>query len=109
MKKPIEFACDTSHLPKPAVEIPMEWGTPDNPTPAGMISIAVCDYETGDRLAGSASPELIAASRAEEGPTGAVAAFRDVYGTWVYVPDVAAADKERMRGVDVRTVFVEES
>lgn len=49
---PIEFACDTSHLPKPAVELPAEWGMPDNPiAPDTKVSDLEGEPDEHQRLA----------------------------------------------------------
>jgi hypothetical protein len=75
------------------------------PTASVVDRCDVLDYDTADRLDGSASEELVEQSVAAE-PTGAVAAYRDDDGSWQYVPD---CDVERMRrlGCDVQTVYVE--
>jgi parvulin-like peptidyl-prolyl isomerase len=65
----------------------------------------VFDYETGNRLQGEPTPELVKMSYKTD--DGAVSASVDDDGVWHYVPpqDVEAT---RRVGGDVRTVFVDE-
>jgi hypothetical protein len=65
----------------------------------------VYDYQSGEQLAGSASPDLTARSRAA-GPTGAVPAYRDERGVWQYVQPQDQEHYRRNLGISVRTVFV---
>lgn len=65
----------------------------------------VMEYATGQRLDGTASPELVRESVNAE-PTGAVPAWRDDNDEWQYCPP-SGVDLQRRRGFDVRTVYVE--
>lgn len=67
----------------------------------------VCDYDTGDRLDGEPSDELINESLAAD-PTGAVSAYQDAEGVWQYVPPSQVDFYTRQRKEEVITVYVED-
>lgn len=65
----------------------------------------VMDYDTGERLAGNATADLIAASEWAK-PTGAVKALCNDAGEWEHVSPWDVSRMERM-GYPCRTVWVE--
>jgi hypothetical protein len=67
----------------------------------------VCNYQTGSALEGEPSEALIEASAAESSGTGAVCAYRDADGVWQYVPEDEEDFYRRVRGEDVRVVWVQ--
>lgn len=70
------------------------------------MSRRVTDYDTGSRVHGTASAELVEQSEAAS-PTGAVPAYRDDAGVWQYVQP-SQVEQTRRLGYEVQTVFVEE-
>ena len=63
-------------------------------------------YETGARIEGTPSPELVRESNAAA-PTGAVPAYRDENGVWQYVEPSQVEHYRRNLRVEVVTVYVE--
>lgn len=68
--------------------------------------MSVMDYRTGEALDGEPSAELIAASEADSSGTGAVLGYLD-HGVWQYVRDDEEDFYRRVRGEDVRSVWVQ--
>lgn len=66
-------------------------------------SYAVCDYETGERLGGAPTAELVRESLSRE-PTGAVGAYL-AGGEWRWLDD---SDPAPCGAADCRTVYVVE-
>lgn len=70
------------------------------------MTTKVMSYETGDELSGTPSDRLVRES-ARAGDTGAVAAYRDTYGVWQYVPEHEIDHYARQLGKEVVKVYVE--
>lgn len=74
-----------------------DWAIANAPT------VILYDDETGERLDGAASAELIAAAYAS--PTDVVCAYRDDDGAWLPVPASEVGLRE-IQGHTVRAVYV---
>lgn len=66
----------------------------------------VYDYDTGRRLEGKVSANLLYESNRAE-PTGAVPAYRDEHGIWHFVRPSEVNHYRRNLREDVRTVYVD--
>lgn len=71
-----------------------------------ITGATVYDYETGDRLGGTASPKLIDESIRRDARGGACAAYQGSDGVWYFVADADVEHYDRNLGVPSTSVYV---